>query len=67
MADFEKVVRKHANDEGGISADSIPALVQAIVEALQKCSPVGDDFQYEPCQYRYDGKKDKAFPVFLDE
>ena len=30
MADFEKVVRKHMNDEGSIPADSVPALVQAI-------------------------------------
>ena len=30
MADFEKVVRKHMNDEGMIPADSVPALVQSI-------------------------------------
>lgn len=30
MADFEKVVRKHMNDEGSIPADSVPALVQSI-------------------------------------
>ena len=30
MADFEKVVRKHTNDEGMIPADSVPALVQSI-------------------------------------
>lgn len=30
MADFEKVVRKHTNDEGMIPADSVPALVQSL-------------------------------------
>lgn len=30
MADFEKVIKKHTNDEGMIPADSVPALVQAI-------------------------------------
>jgi hypothetical protein len=30
MADFDKVVRKHMNDEGTIPADSVPALVQSI-------------------------------------
>lgn len=30
MADFEKVVRKHTNDEGTIPADSVPAMIQAI-------------------------------------
>lgn len=30
MADFEKVVKKHANDEGMIPADSVPALVQSL-------------------------------------
>lgn len=34
MADFDKVVRKHANDEGNIPADSIPSLVQAIQKAV---------------------------------
>lgn len=34
MADFEKIVRKHANDEGNIPADSIPGLVQAISKAV---------------------------------
>ena len=30
MADFEKVVRKHMNDEGMIPADSVPAMIQSI-------------------------------------
>ena len=30
MADFEKVIKKHTNDEGMIPADSVPALVQSI-------------------------------------
>lgn len=34
MADFEKVIRKHVNDEGSIPADSIPGLVQAIQKAV---------------------------------
>lgn len=34
MADFDKVVRKHANDEGNIPADSIPSLVQAIQKVV---------------------------------
>lgn len=34
MADFDKIVRKHANDEGNIPADSIPALVQSISKAV---------------------------------
>lgn len=34
MADFEKVVRKHVNDEGNIPADSIQALVQSIQKAV---------------------------------
>lgn len=34
MADFDKIVRKHANDEGSIPADSIPGLVQAISKAV---------------------------------
>lgn len=38
MADFEKVIRKHANDDGAIPADSVPALVQAISKY------VGDNF-----------------------
>lgn len=38
MADFDKIVRKHMNDEGMIPADSVPALVQDI----SKC--VGDNF-----------------------
>lgn len=38
MADFEKVIRKHANDDGAIPADSVPTLVQAISKY------VGDNF-----------------------
>ena len=34
MADFEKVIRKHVNDEGTIPADSIPGLVQSIQKAV---------------------------------
>jgi hypothetical protein len=34
MADFEKVVRKHVNDEGNIPADSIQSLVQSIQKAV---------------------------------
>lgn len=34
MADFDKVVRRHTNDEGNIPADSIPSLVQAIQKAV---------------------------------
>lgn len=34
MADFEKIIRKHANDEGNIPADSIPAVVQAVQKAV---------------------------------
>lgn len=34
MADFEKVVRKHVNDEGNIPSDSIQALVQSIQKAV---------------------------------
>ena len=34
MADFDKIVRKHTNDEGNIPADSIPALVQSISKAV---------------------------------
>ena len=34
MADFEKVVRKHVNDDGNIPADSIQALVQSIQKAV---------------------------------
>lgn len=30
MADFEKVIKKHMNDEGSIPADSVPALVQSL-------------------------------------
>ena len=51
MADFEKVVRKHVNDEGGISADSIPALVQAIQKA------VGEGFVSVD---RYNAKKNQV-------
>jgi hypothetical protein len=34
MADFEKVIRKHVNDEGNIPADSIQALVQSIQKTV---------------------------------
>lgn len=51
MADFEKVVRKHTNDDGGIPADSIPGLVQAIQKA------VGEGFV--PVE-RYNIQKNKA-------
>ena len=34
MADFDKIIRKHANDEGNIPADSIPGLVQSIQKAV---------------------------------
>lgn len=34
MADFEKVIRKHVNDEGNIPADSIQALVQSIQKSV---------------------------------
>lgn len=34
MADFDKIVRKHANDDGNIPADSIPALVQSIAKVV---------------------------------
>lgn len=34
MADFEKVVRKHVNDDGNIPADSIQALVQSIQKTV---------------------------------
>lgn len=34
MADFDKIIRKHANDEGNIPADSIPAVVQAVQKAV---------------------------------
>ena len=34
MADFDKLIRKHVNDDGNIPADSIPAVVQAIQKAV---------------------------------
>ena len=34
MADFEKVIRKHVNDEGNIPSDSIQALVQSIQKTV---------------------------------
>lgn len=34
MADFDKIIRKHTNDDGNIPADSIPAVVQAIQKAV---------------------------------
>ena len=34
MADFDKIVRKHVNDDGNIPADSIPALVQSIQKTV---------------------------------
>lgn len=36
MADFEKVIRKHVNDEGSIPADSIQGLAQAIADYVGK-------------------------------
>lgn len=51
MADFEKVVRKHVNDEGNIPADSIQALVQSIQKA------VGEGFVTVD---RYNAKKTQA-------
>ena len=51
MADFEKVIRKHVNDEGSIPADSIPALVQSIQKA------VGEGFVTID---RYNAKKTQA-------
>lgn len=36
MADFEKIIRKHANDEGTIPADSIQGLAQAIADYVGK-------------------------------
>lgn len=51
MADFEKVVRKHVNDEGSIPADSIPNLVQSIQKA------VGEGFVTIE---RYNAKKQQA-------
>lgn len=51
MADFEKVVRKHVNDEGSIPAESIPALVQSIQKT------VGESFVSVD---RYNAKKQQA-------
>lgn len=51
MADFEKVIRKHVNDEGNIPADSIQALVQSIQKA------VGEGFVTVD---RYNAKKNQA-------
>lgn len=51
MADFEKIIRKHTNDEGSIPADSIPALVQSISKA------VGEGFV---TLERYNAKKSLA-------
>lgn len=51
MADFEKVIRKHVNDEGNIPADSIQALVQSIQKA------VGEGFVTVD---RYNAKKAQA-------
>lgn len=51
MADFEKVVRKHVNDEGNIPADSIQSLVQSIQKA------VGEGFVTVD---RYNAKKAQA-------
>lgn len=51
MADFEKVIRKHVNDEGNIPADSIPALMQSIAKA------VGESFVSID---RYNAKKTQA-------
>lgn len=51
MADFEKVVRKHVNDDGNIPADSIPGLIQSIQKA------VGEGFVSVD---RYNAKKSLA-------
>lgn len=51
MADFEKVIRKHVNDEGNIPADSIQALVQSIQKT------VGEGFVTVD---RYNAKKTQA-------
>ena len=51
MADFDKVVRKHVNDDGSIPADSIPALVQSIQKT------VGESFVSVD---RYNAKKSQA-------
>ncbi len=51
MADFEKVVRKHTNEDGAIPADSVPGLVQSIQKA------VGEGFV--PIE-RYNAQKTKA-------
>ena len=48
MADFDKIVRKHVNDDGNIPADSIPALVQSIQKT------VGESFV---TMDRYNAKK----------
>lgn len=34
MADFEKTIRKHVNDDGNIPADSIPAVIQAVQKVV---------------------------------
>ena len=34
MIDFEKVLKKHVNDDGNIPADSLPGLAQAIAKAV---------------------------------
>ena len=36
MADFEKLIRKHANDEGSIPADSVQGLAQAVADFVGK-------------------------------
>ena len=51
MADFEKVVRKHTNDEGMIPADSVPAMLQSISKY------VGENFVSVD---RYNAKKTQA-------
>lgn len=51
MADFEKIVKKHVNDDGAIPADSVPGLVQAISKA------VGESFVSVD---RYNAKKTLA-------
>lgn len=51
MADFEKVIRKHVNDEGSIPADSVQGLAQAIAKY------VGENFVD---LNRYNAKKTQA-------
>ena len=36
MADFEKIIRKHANDEGSVPAESVQGLAQAVADFVGK-------------------------------